>query len=414
MKKNIKVLWLCNVVFSDTESTASGTWLHAMANALVRTDEIQLFNITQAKVKHVTRQDSQSINQWLVPFEYLKSNGLPSLKTIQEIQIIVDDIQPDIIHIWGTENYWGLLTARGYIKGNTILEIQGLKFAIEKYFYSGLSLLDIFKCFGLKELIRPSISLFSLRNSFYRWGKFEKEMLLEHSNISTQSDWVRAYVKNTNPIAQIFKTSILLRTEFIEADKWDITNCERYKIFTSSSHMYTYKGLHILIDAIATLKNKYPKVKLCIAGNISTGLRRDGYTKWLFRKIRHLGLDGNIIWLGSLDAKNIVKEIHKANVVVIPSFIETYCLALDEALTVGVPTVVSFAGAMPELATHEKSALYFPPGDSVMCADAIERFFQDSNYATEVSCNAFNEKKTKNNIASSQVEIYMSMIDGNN
>jgi len=415
MKKNIKVLWLCNVVFSDTESTASGTWLHAMANALVGTNEIQLFSITQEKVKYVTRQDSQSICQWLVPYESLNNKGLPSSKTIQDIQTIVDDIKPDIIHIWGTENYWGLLTARGHIKGNIILEIQGLKFAYAKYFYSGLSLLDIFKCFRLKEFIKPSISLFGQWYSFKRWGYFEKEMLLNHRFISTQSNWVRAYVKNVNPLAKILHTSLALRSEFVEANKWNFDHCVPYRVFTSSSGMVSYKGLHILIDAIAMLKNQYPQIILCIAGKVSTGLRRDGYTKWLIRKIKNLGLYENIFWLGSLDAENLVIQMHKANIVVIPSFIETYCVALDEALTVGVPTVISFSGAMPELAIHEKSALYFPPGDSVMCADAIERFFVDREYAKEVSCNTYDAKITKNkkNIISSQLTTYRLIIDGN-
>jgi len=68
---------------------------------------------------------------------------------------------------------------------------------------------------------------------------------------------------------------------------------------------------------------------------------------------------------------------------------------------------------MPELATHEKSALFFPPGDVVMCANAIERFCVDSDYATEVSWNAYNKSRTKNNIniALSQVESYRKIIN---
>ena len=105
--------------------------------------------------------------------------------------------------------------------------------------------------------------------------------------------------------------------------------------------------------------------------------------------------------------------MHKANVVVVPSFVESYCLALDEALTVGVPVVSSFAGAMPELATNEKSALYFPPGDIVMCANAIERFFVDRNFSKEVSSNSYYEKRSGNNIniARSQLAIYHHILE---
>lgn len=154
---------------------------------------------------------------------------------------------------------------------------------------------------------------------------------------------------------------------------------------------------------------------MCIAGNVITGLRQDGYSKWLKKRIKLLGIDENVTWLGSLDAANLILQMHKANVVVVPSFVESYCLAFDEALTVGVPTVVSFAGAMPELATHEKSALYFPPGDAVMCANAIEKVFLDCEYATELSWNAYSEKKikTKSNVALSQLASYRKIIDEN-
>lgn len=404
----MKVLWFCNVILSDKKTTVTGTWIHSMADALVNTGPVQLYNIAQGRVKVTTRQDFKSICQWVVPFESLKGNGLPSSKTIQEIQKIVNDIKPDIIHIWGTEHFWGLLTARGYLKGNIILETQGLKFAIEKHFYSGLSLLDLIKCLGIKEFIKPSVSLFGEKYSFKRWGKFEKEMLMNHKNISTQSEWVRAHVMNLNPSAQIFKTARSYRTEFVEADKWKGDNCVSYQVFTSTSSIDSYKGLHILIDAIAILKKRYPEIRLCIAGNVRSGLREDGYSKWLKRKINLLGINENISWLGSLDAKNLVLQMHKANVVVVPSFIESSCNALNEALMVGVPTVASFAGGMPEQAIHEKTALFFSPGDATMCASAIEKFFANIEYASVVSQNAYDTQKSKNNrdIADIQFQIY--------
>jgi glycosyltransferase involved in cell wall biosynthesis len=407
----MRVLWLSNIEITS-ELRGTGSWIFAMANALVNTGTIQLYNITQGKVKNVTRQDYQSINQWLFPFESLRTNGLPGSKTILEIKSIVNDIKPDIIHIWGMENYWGLLTARGYIEGNIILEIQGLKFAIAKYFYSGLTLLDILKCFRLKEFLKPSVSLIGLKRSYTKWGKFEREMLMKHRIISTQSDWVRAYVKNVNPMIQVLNTSISLRTEFVEANKWEADSCIPYRIFTSNSPSNSYKGLHILFDAILILKNRFPQIRLCIAGSAISGLREGGYSKWLKRKINQLGLSENISWLGPLDAENIVLQMLKANVAVVPSFVESYCLSLDEALTVGVPTVISFSGAMPELAIHERTALFFPPGDVVMCANAIEKFFVNKEYAQIVSQNAFDENKAKKklNLADLQISIYRSVL----
>jgi glycosyltransferase involved in cell wall biosynthesis len=412
MNTKVKILWFSNVIFTDSKSNSTGTWIHSMASEVVKTGKIDLYHISQANVKKTTRQDFQIVNQWLIPDKPLKK-GLPSTKIISDIVEIVEYIKPDLIHIWGTENFWGLLTARGYIRGNVILEIQGLKFIWEKYFYSGLSFKDIFKCFGIKELLKPSVSLIGLHYSFKKWGKFEKEMLHKHNIISTQSEWVRANIKDIiSPTTKVLNTAILLRPEFFNAKKWDIQNCIPFQIFTSTSINFSYKGLHVLIDAIGVLKNQFPQIMLKIAGTIPNGIRQGGYFKWIKRKIRLLGIDNNVNWLGALDATEIVKELHKANVVVIPSYIESYCLALDEALRIGVPTVISFAGAMPELASHGKTALFFPPGDAIMCASYIRLLFLNKEYAIAISKKAINEKEQINmeGITNLQLKLYYDIL----
>lgn len=410
MDNKIKALWFSNVAFSDTKSNASGTWLHSMAEALIKTGSINLFNITHGKVKKLTQKKDSTIQQWLVPYT---SSVLPDLTIIHQIQRVVEEIKPDVIHIWGLETYWGLLTARGYIKGNIILEIQGLKFAIEKHFYSGLNIVDIIDCIGIKELLRPFGSLIGQKYLFKKWGRFEREMLIMHTHISTQSDWVRANVQNVNYSATIYKTAIALRSEFVNAAKWEEVNCSPYQIFTSTSSIISYKGLHILLDSVAILKKKYPTVKLEIAGYVASGIRQDGYTKWLKKKIIKLGIYENVNWLGALDASQIVYHMKKANVVVVPSFVESYCLALDESLTVGIPTVVAYSGAMPELAVHEESALFFPPGDKEMCAYYIQKIFDNSLFAKQISYNAYQSKRINSqiNVGDMQLSIYSNLIN---
>jgi glycosyltransferase involved in cell wall biosynthesis len=408
----MKVLWFCGVEFSDLITKPAETWVQAMASSLVRNENFELYNITLGSTKEVTRKDCKLVKQWLIPSVSLEKNGLPHIKTIRSIQSIVEDIKPDIIHIWGIEGYWGLLTARGYIKGNVILEIQGFKFICAKYLFSGLTFLDVLKCFGLKEFLKPSISLVGQKYAFIKREKFEKEILKNNMVISTQSEWVRSLVTEINPKAQIFCTSIALRSEFIDSHKWDVANCEKYQVFTSTSYLNSYKGLHILIDAIATLKNRYPQISLHIAALNVSGIRESGYSKWLKKRIKTLKIDNNIYWLGPLDAKNLVKEIHKANVVVVPSFVETYSLAFEEALTLGAPTVASFAGAMPELANHKKTALFFSPGDVLMCAKSIEIIFNNQEFTKKISRNSYNEKMLNSNsdVAQSQLEIYKKLI----
>lgn len=411
MNRKIKVLWLCNVAFSNEKSTESGSWLHSMSELLLKSGEVNLSNITHngdSKSKLI-KQEFNTITQWIIPKSKIHNNGLPNFKTIKIIQEIIEEVQPDVIHIWGTESYWGLLYARGFISGNVILEIQGLKFAIAKYFFAGLSLFDIINCISFKEILKPSVSIIGSKFTFYRWGKFEIEMISSAKFISTQSDWVRANIRKINQEAKIIETLLTLRKEFLLAERWEFDKCSTFQIFTStSSSSISYKGLHVLIDALEILRNEFPNVKLNIAGNLVKGIKMDGYSKWLLNKIKSKNLLSNVNWLGPLNADNIIEQMQKSNVVVVPSFIESYCLALEEALYCGVPSVVSFSGAMPELAENNKSAIYFPPGDVEMCANAIRQIFVDKSLAIKLSNEAYNSKRNKHKMENikSQIEIY--------
>lgn len=409
----MKVLWFSNIALTDKEPNSSGTWMNSLSSSLVDSGRVQLFNITHAKVNVVTRRDNHLIQQWLIPGGGRRKRGLPNTKTIREITSIVKEINPDVIHIWGMEKYWGLLTARGYVNGNVILEIQGIKFAIEKHVYADLSWASVVRCFGIGELFRPLGSLVGTKYSYRKWGRYEREMLANHRIISTQSDWVRANVRAVNPLAKIVRTSMLLRKEFVQAEKWEYVNCIPFQLFSFSSSVISYKGLHVLVDSLAILKNTYPNIKLVIAGAISTGLRTDGYTKWLIRKIKRLGLTEDIKWLGPLTAKEIVNQLHDANASIIPSFVESFCMTLEESLFTGTPTVASFSGAMPELAVNEESALFFPPGDFVMCARCIERILTDIKLASNLSYNSYNAKRKEDSALTvkKQLDIYYSSIE---
>jgi glycosyltransferase involved in cell wall biosynthesis len=386
------VLWLCNRPIEEAADRRDGTGFRAMARALAESGKIRLAVVGQAKVRRAVRRDTGDIAQWVVPYEPLGRNGLPSSWTVDAVQRASDEIKPDLIHVWGTENYWGLLTARAALAGPAVLEIQGIKYVCASVFYGGLSLAERIRCIGPVDILRPRGSFFLGKRRFERWGKFEREMILKHKFISTQSDWVRAHVLTVKPECVLFKTGRMLRREFFECRPWSPRKSNDSAgpyVFTSSAWAMAYKGLHVLIRAIAILKRKYPRIILNVAGDImKRGITRSGYSHWLQRESRRLSVSENIRWLGPLDADGIIRQFHQASVVVIPSFVESYSLVMAEAMLVGVPVVATYVGAMPELARDEESALFFPPGDESACAWQLDRILSDPALAGRLSENA--------------------------
>lgn len=62
--------------------------------------------------------------------------------------------------------------------------------------------------------------------------------------------------------------------------------------------------------------------------------------------------------------------------------------ALLEAMAAGVPVVATAVGGIPEIVTHQKSALLIPPGNSERLADALSTLFNNRALAHSLAASA--------------------------
>ena len=82
-------------------------------------------------------------------------------------------------------------------------------------------------------------------------------------------------------------------------------------------------------------------------------------------------------------------------------------------MAVGVPCVISYAGAMCELAEDGVSGLFYSPSDYRKCASQIERLIEDKNLAQRISANAREVALVRNNMESvvdTQKQIYSEVV----
>ena len=408
----MKVLWLCNLEMSDADPSSTGTWLAAMARGLMDTGDIQLGVVSEAPVGQVTRRDYRGVSQWLVPEDRSVSpNGLPSPSVVRDILAAGDAFVPDLIHVWGTESYWGLLTARRLLRAPALLEMQGLKMTIAGVFYGGLSLLDRLHCIGIKEILKRR-TMYHDRRDFERWGAMEREMIQGHDCIDVQSPWMAAQVQAINPNARLFKSDRALRREFERAVAWQSPG--QPVVFTTSAYPAPFKGLHVAVRAVAALRQRCPGARLRIAGpHQRVGIRQEGYVRWLNELVRELGMEGNVDWLGTLSAAQIVQELQTAGAALIPTFVESYCVAMAEAMQVGTPAVAAYTGGTSHLGRDEETCLFFPAGDSAMCAYQLERVLKDEKLAVRLSQQAreaATRRQDRQHLVRRQIEAYRQVL----
>lgn len=395
----MKVLWFCNVPFIDDAITGTGTWIRPVIDLILEDETIDLYIIAPHNVNKLTKMNFLNVNQWLVQSNYKKtSEGLPTNDFLEEIGQLVNKIKPDLIHVWGTEHYWGVLSTRNFIKNvPMLLEMQGLKSRCADIFSADLNMLDQLKCIGLKEILTRR-NIFSNKRSYKKWGLIEKEIIFKADIINIQSDWMENQIRLIRNDVQLNRVTLPLRSDFYESTPWDVDNTNNYAIFFISSGPIPYKGLHTAIMALEHIKKFFPNIKLRVVGNfIFKGLRKDGYAVWLKKLATRLDVWENIEWLGPQDSKQIVHEMKLSNLNLVCSFIESYCLALAEGMYLGVPCVSAYNGGTSYVGKNS-STIFFQPGDHIDCAMKIITILNNRAFAKKLSDGLLKEGREEHSL----------------
>jgi len=285
-------------------------------------------------------------------------------------QLIIEEFQPDIIDVHGTENFYGLVG--NITDGPVIITLQGLVNEIKKYYWGELK-------------FRQVIQYPAIIKDYYLFCKrcpIESEIINRNKYFIGRTTWDMSCIYALKQSATYFSIGHTLRARFYQA-QWDITSIRRHTIYCTSG-IRTYKGIDILIKAVRIVRQKYPDVQLKVACEIE----RNGFDKYLVRLIHDLNLKDSIILLGSLTEAQVVEELKKAHVYAMPSFIENECSSLSEALLVGVPSTAAYTGGVPSTIEDGKTCLMFPRGDYQVMAKNIMDIFNDDALAIHLSHNA--------------------------
>lgn len=292
---------------------------------------------------------------------------------------LVTERAPDLVHIHGTERFYGLMAARELISTPCVISIQGLIAACKAAFFGALSPLDVWRSNRLIELASRR-GLLWLYRGYARGARQEVEILAGTKFFLGRTEWDLAHLRSVNRTANYYQAGEVLRRAFSDK-RWDISECERHTvIFTKPGA--PYRGVEILLHAMLIVRREFPDAKLRLAGNIGT---RRGYDRFVRRMIADSGLSASVEFLGYLDETAMVRELCRAHVFAVSSFIENSPNSLCEAMQIGLPCVATYTGGIPSLVEQGRTGLLSPPGDAPLLAEAILRIFRDDDLANRLS-----------------------------
>jgi glycosyltransferase involved in cell wall biosynthesis len=131
------------------------------------------------------------------------------------------------------------------------------------------------------------------------------------------------------------------------------------------------KGHALLFEALGELRDR--PWHLACAGSL---LRDEPTVAALQQQIDRLSLRKRISLLGDVDRDALERYYARADLFVLPSYLEGYGMALAEAVAHGIPVVSTTAGAIPETVPAKASVLV-APGDARALTKALASVLDD-------------------------------------
>lgn len=173
--------------------------------------------------------------------------------------------------------------------------------------------------------------------------------------------------------------------EFARKNTYSSVNSRDSKVILYVGRIdFQQKGLDILVRALARLVcERNLDIKLRLIGPDWGDLSR------LEEMARKLAVETRVEYLGPLPRRELVRNMHEANVFVLPSRFEPFGISLLEAMASEMPVVASRVGGVPEIVQEGVTGLLFEPENDESLADRVEQVLTNESYGSELARNAF-------------------------
>jgi L-malate glycosyltransferase len=413
----MKILWITNFVVPkvalrhDLSSPTSGGWISSMIEKIKDDNRIDLHVILLSKNKTDKKEKIDNVNYHTIGNFNLLNRIKINSKIKSKIKKIIDILNPDIIHVHGTEFVLGNIILSLNIKAKVVFSLQGL---VSQYYKKNNYYADVNNYLSqFKISNRLNIKFFLLIK--YMMGKFralnEIKQLKQAKYVIGRTNWDEAHVKYINNNVKYYNDWRPIRPEFIN-ENWDINLIRRNSVFLAGGINNPYKGIHVALIALNKVKAIYPDLKILIPSEDLFLVKPRGYKLFIKKLIIKLQLKDNVEFLGKLNAFNMAKTFSTSHVYILTSSNENSPNTLLESMHVGTPSIVSFIGGVADMGSHNQSYLLYRFGDYCQIYLYLLRILADDTFALNLSESAksFHREKQKINLADQLIKIYSDLV----
>ncbi len=149
-------------------------------------------------------------------------------------------------------------------------------------------------------------------------------------------------------------------------------------VVLTAGRLVPWKGIKELIGAMPALIAQIPDANLVVVGS---GPQEEE----LKAKVKELGLDSVVKFVGRLDQKDLFEYIKAADVFALNTSYEGLSHQLLETMAIGTPIVTTNIGGNPETIKHGKTGVLLKPNDMEGFVEAISGLLSERAIAAMLS-----------------------------
>lgn len=281
---------------------------------------------------------------------------------IEQYMKVVDDFRPDIIHIFGTEQNFGLLAK--HIDIPIVIHLQGLLIPyLNAFFPPGVSKMSYFFCdfFPLK-VIKRYLEFCVYKISAHR----ELEIIKTNKHFLGRTEWDKSIINVFNHNSTYDYCGEILRDAFYKKSKRNIPS---NLVITSTISSPLYKGIDVIGKCAAILHQEYGvDFEWRVFGNIDENM---------FKRKINRSERGSVRLMGVVSQDTIRQSVMESTVFVHPSYIDNSPNSVCEAQLLGCPVVAQNVGGLSSLINHGTDGMLVPANDPYLMTHAIMVLYED-------------------------------------
>ena len=307
------------------------TWLPQIAEAWEGQKEVEIHWVVMSELV----QERRDVCEWGQMFHVLPTSQRGRAATLfredrRAIGAVLDEIQADHVHGWGTEDVYGLAAV---LSGRpNIVSMQG-----------------ILSYYALKNRMPARSYLQAMLELFILW-KAEK--------VTTESEWGRNVVLRRNPFAKAELVEYGVQQLFFQT-KWQPEETKPFALFVGG--ISPRKGIQDLVEAFRDQK-LLGKELVVIGGG--EGVWSENLQK---------SAPPNIRWLGRKTAQETAQYMAKAWCLVLPTRADTSPNVVKEARVVGLPVITTRNGGQASYVRDGEDGYFVECGDVLGLVEKLKK-----------------------------------------